>query len=70
MVFMPGECMHSMLCADPEGTHDCAGNQKAAGFMSLADLEATQDPTLELSQLIRAQRSAAVPSDNNLASIV
>ena len=35
--------------------HGCAG-----GFTSLADLEAQHDPTLELSHLIRNQRSAAV----------
>ena len=56
MVFMPGECLHSMLFYDSECTHDCTGGQKGGGFMSLADLEAKQDPTLELSHLIRAQR--------------
>lgn len=38
-----------------KGVLGCAG-----GFLSLADLEAQHDPTLELSHLIRNQRSAAV----------
>ena len=36
----------------------CEGNQRGSGFVNLADLEAQQDPTLELSHLIRNQRSA------------
>ena len=66
-------------CFDTEGTHDCAGGQKGGGVVSLADLEAKQDPTLELSHLIRAHRSADIPgpkplcchtSDNSLANVV
>lgn len=42
-----------------EATHGCAGSQKNSGAVSLADLEAQQDPALELSHLIKAHRSAA-----------
>lgn len=63
---------------DSKDTHDCAGGQKGGGAVNLADLEAKQDPTLELSHLIRAQRSAGISgskplffqtADNSLASI-